>query len=91
LERLLDGLVNLNQDRGLHFHAECNAEDVNPIKAEKLWKAGFTNLEVGLQSIKETTLKRIHRQFYDQRFLEGSIGCSNMEWKSWSILLRVAR
>lgn len=71
LERLLDGLVTLNQDRKLHFHAECNAEDVNPIKAEKLWKAGFTNLEVGLQSIKGTTLKRIHRRFCGQRFLEG--------------------
>lgn len=71
LEKLLNGLVAINHGRPLDFHAECNAEDVTPLRAEKLWKAGFMNLEVGLQSVNVATLKLIHRRFHPQRFLEG--------------------
>ena len=44
----------------------CGAE-----MAKKLSLAGFTQLEVGLQSIKASTLKRIHRRFHPRRFLDG--------------------
>ena len=71
LEILLDALGTINANRRLHFSAECNAEDINPGIAKKMGKAGFTDMEVGLQSIKASTLKRIHRRFRPERFLQG--------------------
>jgi radical SAM superfamily enzyme YgiQ (UPF0313 family) len=71
IEVLLEGLAAVNQDHHLRFRAECNAEDADPAKAESLAKAGFTHLEVGLQSIKTATLRRIHRRLRPRQFLEG--------------------
>ena len=71
LEILLDALGEINADRRLHFSAECNVEDIDPAMARKMGKAGFTDLEVGLQSIKASTLRRIHRRFRPERFLDG--------------------
>jgi radical SAM superfamily enzyme YgiQ (UPF0313 family) len=71
LGALLDRLAANTNDRGLGFHAECNSEDIDAVIAKKLSLASFTQLEVGLQSTKVSTLKRIHRRFHPQRFLEG--------------------
>ena len=71
IETLLEGLAAVNQDHHLRFRAECNAEDADPAKAESLARAGFTHLEVGLQSIKTATLKQIHRRLRPRQFLEG--------------------
>jgi hypothetical protein len=70
-ERLLDLLEKVTGERRLLFHAELNAEDIDPVRAEKLEKVGFTQVEVGLQSINKETLKLIHRRFRPRRFLQG--------------------
>jgi len=71
LEVLLDRLGTINADGRLHFSAECNVEDIDPAMAKRMGKAGFTDLEVGLQSIKASTLRRVHRRFRPERFLNG--------------------
>jgi hypothetical protein len=71
LEALLDGLASINQDHRLSFHAECNVEGIDSSIAEKMNRAGFTEIEVGLQSIKKSTLRRIHRNFHPERFRKG--------------------
>jgi hypothetical protein len=48
-----------------------NAEDIDPTRAEKLGQAGFSQVEVGLQSINRGTLKLNHRCFRPRRFLQG--------------------
>jgi radical SAM superfamily enzyme YgiQ (UPF0313 family) len=70
-EKLLDLLGKVTGERKLHFHAELNAEDINPTRAEKLGKVGFSQVEVGLQSINRETLKMTHRRFRPRRFLQG--------------------
>ena len=70
-EKLLDLLSKVNGERNLSFHAELNAEDIDPVRAEKMRKIGFTQVEVGLQSINRETLKLIHRRFRPRRFLQG--------------------
>jgi radical SAM superfamily enzyme YgiQ (UPF0313 family) len=72
LDELLDRLVQVNEGKQLHFHAECNAEDIDPRIADKMGRAGFEQVEVGLQSIKPATLKGIHRRFLPKRFLQGA-------------------
>ena len=71
LETLLDRLAADHNARGMGFHAECNAEDIDAVTAKKFSQAGFTQLEVGLQSTKAGTLRLIRRRFHPQRFLEG--------------------
>jgi hypothetical protein len=71
LEALLEGLATFNPDRYLHFSAECNAETINQDLAEKMARAGFVQLEVGLQSMKRSTLRNIHRTIHVKRFLQG--------------------
>jgi radical SAM superfamily enzyme YgiQ (UPF0313 family) len=70
-EKLLDLLGKVTNERKLHFHAELNAEDIDPTRAEKLGKVGFRQVEVGLQSINRETLKMAHRRFRPRRFLQG--------------------
>ena len=72
LEALLKEMENINHDRFLKIHAEGNAEAIDPWMAEKMGRVGFTQLEVGLQSIKRDTLRRIRRDFEGRRLSEGS-------------------
>jgi len=71
LDKLLDAIGTINGDRGLRFSAECNVEDIDQPTAKKMGKAGFAEMEVGLQSIKPSTLRLIHRRFRPERFLSG--------------------
>ena len=71
LEALLDGLATINHDRRLRLYAECNVEGIDPRIAEKMAKAGFVEMEVGLQSVTRRTLRNIHRIFHPKRFLQG--------------------
>ena len=71
LEKLIEGLAASNHDRSVGFWAECNAEEVSEGLAQKLSNAGFKQMEVGLQSTRASTLKRIHRRFRPHRFLDG--------------------
>src|SRR5207248_9069981 len=58
---LLDALAALNRDRALSFFAEVRAEGLTADHAERLAGAGFTKLEIGLQSVNRDTLKRVRR------------------------------
>ncbi len=71
LESFLEGLIEINPDKDLHFHAEGNVEEITPLLAKKMGRAGFEQLEVGLQSVKRSTLKEIHRGFNPERFRKG--------------------
>jgi radical SAM superfamily enzyme YgiQ (UPF0313 family) len=71
LEVLLDGLGAMNTNRALRFSAEANAEEIDPAMAKMMASAGFSDLEVGLQSVGAATLRRIHRRFQPERFLGG--------------------
>jgi hypothetical protein len=70
-EVLLEGLAIHNPDRRLRFYAEANAETLDQNMAERMARAGFVRLEVGLQSVNRTTLRNINRTFHAPRFLEG--------------------
>ncbi len=58
---LLDALVEVNASRSLAFFAEVRPEGLKPEHAKKLGRAGFTKLELGLQSVNPKTLKRVKR------------------------------
>lgn len=71
LEALLEGLATCNPERRLHLHAECKIEAIDQAMAKKMARAGFVQVEVGLQSVNRSTLRNIHRTFHAQRFLQG--------------------
>jgi hypothetical protein len=60
-EQLLDALALANPDRSASCFAEVRAEGLTPTHARKLARAGFTKLEMGLQSVNRETLKRVKR------------------------------
>ncbi len=60
-EALVDALARVNPDRALSFFAEVRAEGLTPAHAKALARAGFTKLEIGLQSVNRETLKRVKR------------------------------
>src|SRR5262249_49737772 len=60
-EPLLDALIAANPDRSVSFFAEVRAEGLTAAHAASLARAGFTKLEIGLQSVNRDTLKRVRR------------------------------
>lgn len=60
-EALLDALAKENPDRAISFFGEVRAEGLTPDHAARLARAGFTKLEIGLQSVNRDTLKRVKR------------------------------
>ena len=60
-ESLLDALAAANPDRAVSCFGEVRAEGLTPDHAARLAKAGFTKLEIGLQSVNKDTLKRVKR------------------------------
>ena len=58
---LLEALAEVNRDRALSFFAEIRAEGLTEGHAALLARAGFTKLEIGLQSVNRETLKRVRR------------------------------
>lgn len=71
IKKFIEGISEINIDRQLEFHAEGEAETIDPWMAEKMGRSGFVEMEVGLQSIKEETLKKLRRRFEPERFLKG--------------------
>ncbi len=71
LESFLEGLIEINSDHYLHFHAEGNGEDIASQIAKKMGRAGFEQVEVGLQSVNRSTLKEVHRTFNPELFKTG--------------------
>ncbi len=60
-DELLDALALANADRAASCFAEVRAEGLTREHARKLARAGFTKLEMGLQSVNRETLKRVKR------------------------------
>ncbi|XDD43830.1 radical SAM protein [Leptospira sp. WS60.C2] len=60
-ETFLDAIAEVNSDGQMTMFAELRSEGVTPKLAAKLRKAGFTRIELGLQSVNEDTLKRVKR------------------------------
>ncbi|MHB8875539.1 MAG: B12-binding domain-containing radical SAM protein [Myxococcaceae bacterium] len=60
-EPLLDALVRANPGRAMSLFAEVRPEGLSSAHAAKLAQAGFTRLELGLQSVNPLTLKRVGR------------------------------
>ena len=71
IEALLDGIAGINRHRRLGLHAESTVEGVDERLAGKMAKAGFVKIEAGVQSVNQKTLRRIHRRFDPERFLNG--------------------
>ncbi|KAA3615195.1 MAG: radical SAM protein [Planctomycetota bacterium] len=60
-EALLDLLKEINHDGQMNFFGEIRAEGFLPHHAEAMAQAGFTKVEIGLQSINRETLRRTRR------------------------------
>ncbi|XDD47657.1 radical SAM protein [Leptospira sp. WS39.C2] len=60
-ESFLDAIAEVNSDGQMTMFAELRSEGVTPKLANKLKKAGFNRIELGLQSVNEETLKRVKR------------------------------
>src|SRR5207237_5647919 len=60
-EALLDALAEENPGRETKMFAEVRAEGLTLEHARALARAGFTKLEIGLQSVNRGTLKRVRR------------------------------
>lgn len=60
-DALLDAILDVNRDRRATFFAEVRAEGLTPAQADKFAAAGFTKLEIGLQSVNPDALKRSQR------------------------------
>jgi radical SAM superfamily enzyme YgiQ (UPF0313 family) len=71
VEALLDGIAAINFNRRLQLYAESTVEGIDSGLAEKISKAGVVAIEVGLQSVNQMTLRRIHRALRPEKFLEG--------------------
>jgi radical SAM superfamily enzyme YgiQ (UPF0313 family) len=71
VEMLLDGIAAINLDRRLQLFGESTGEGIDSGLAGKMSKAGFAAIEVGVQSINQKTLRRIHRALRPEKFLEG--------------------
>ncbi|MBE2252367.1 MAG: B12-binding domain-containing radical SAM protein [Myxococcus sp.] len=60
-ELVLEALIRANPNRELSFFAEVRPEGLSAKHAAMLAQAGFTRLELGLQSVSAKTLKRVKR------------------------------
>ena len=60
-DALLRGLVKLNPGGALKFFGELQAERLTAIQITRLRQAGFTGIEVGMQSRNPGVLRAIHR------------------------------
>ena len=60
-DAVLDRLVDVNEDRGLRFFAEIKGESVTPREAERMARAHFEEVEIGLQSVDPRVQRAIRR------------------------------
>jgi radical SAM superfamily enzyme YgiQ (UPF0313 family) len=71
-EALLEALCAVNHDKQLTFFGEIRAEGLTPEHARMLAAAGFTKLEIGLQSVNRETLKRVKRGGHPDKVAEAA-------------------
>ena len=69
---LLEGLAQVNAAHSMSFFGEVRAEGLTAKHAELLALAGFTKLELGLQSVRRETLRRIGRGGDPERVAEAA-------------------
>ncbi len=60
-EPVLEALIRANPKREMSFFAEVRPEGLSAKHAAMLAQAGFTKVEIGLQSVSAKTLKRVKR------------------------------
>lgn len=60
-EALLDALAAANPSRRMTFFGEVRAEGLTAAHAAAMARAGFTKLELGLQSVNKRTLAKVRR------------------------------
>lgn len=60
-EALVEAIARVNPDRAVSFFAEVRAEGLTAEHCASLARAGFTRLEIGLQSVNRGTLKKVKR------------------------------
>lgn len=72
-EKFLDRLSDLNSDGQMKFFAELRSEGLNRTIAEKLAKAGFYRIELGMQSVNRETLKRVQRYGNPEKVAESAV------------------
>ncbi|BDA78282.1 hypothetical protein LPTSP3_g12120 [Leptospira kobayashii] len=60
-DNFLDAIAEVNSDGQMSMFAELRSEGVTPKLANKLRKAGFNRIELGMQSVNRETLKRVKR------------------------------
>ncbi len=68
---LLDEIIRINKDRRLSLVSEIRAEPIDSDSAKKFAAAGFTEFEIGLQTLTPEALKLMNRTFERDRFLSG--------------------
>ncbi|MBF0224044.1 MAG: radical SAM protein [Desulfobacterales bacterium] len=71
IKELLKNISKINIDRKLSFTSEIRAEFIDISLAEMLYKAGFTELEIGLQSTNKKALKLMNRKTDLKAFSNG--------------------
>lgn len=71
-ESFLELLARGNPGRRFSYFGELRAEGIQPRTAELLSKAGFTEVEIGLQSTDPRVQTRMGRTIEWQRFVEGA-------------------
>ncbi|HMZ59849.1 MAG TPA: radical SAM protein [Leptospiraceae bacterium] len=72
-EKFLDRLSDLNSDGQMKFFAELRSEGLNRNIAEKLARAGFYRIELGMQSVNRETLKRVQRYGNPEKVAESAV------------------
>ena len=70
---VLEALAAINRDRALTFFAEIRAEKLTARQMDLLARAGFTRLEIGLQSVNRSTLKRAKRGGDPRKVAEAAV------------------
>lgn len=71
LSGLLAGIKEINSDRKLSFQSEIRAEGVDPNLAAAFSGAGFSEFEIGLQTIGAKAGKLMNRSLDIENFLRG--------------------
>lgn len=71
LPDLLDGIARINPNRQLSLLSEIRAEAIDSNMAEKFAGAGFTEFEIGLQSLTEKAQILMNRRVNAKKFLSG--------------------
>lgn len=74
-EEKLDLLIE--QNHNISLHTEIKADGITPELAEKIKKAGFRSLEIGIQTLTKQALKNVNRLTNTDAELEGLINLRN--------------